>query len=420
MNPFRRLYREYREAFRSFSSNARLYLAGSFLLGVGANQISLLFSLYLKRMDYTEAAIGGVLATRALGSAIVALPASFIAARLNPRRLLPATAALCAAAYVTQSLLASGAGIIASVFLAGAFSTIFQVSSGPFFMRNSGERERVHLFSLNGALSMGTGLIGSLLGGILKDGLVALGAGEIAAYRVALLVGALFVLAAYVPFSRLKDSAPAEAAGTSFPVKETRPRGMEGIDVLLWMKLILPGFLVGLGAGLTIPYLNLYFKNSFGLGDSAIGAAVAAGQVATFLGMAAGPAVARRLGKPRSVFWTQALSVPLILVLAWVRALPLALLAYLARQMLMNMSTPIQDNFSLELVPPERQSLMNALKMLSWTGSWTIAAKLSGDLIYRSGFATSFALTAALYAASTLCYRLFFVKGSPRPASSAA
>ena len=69
-------------------------------------------------------------------------------------------------------------------------------------------------------------------------------------------------------------------------------------------------------------------------------------------------------------------------MLGWVRALPLALLAYLARQVLMNMSTPIQDNFALELVPPERQSLLNAVKMLSWTGSWTVAARISGELIF--------------------------------------
>jgi MFS family permease len=403
MTHIRRLFDDYGVAFRSFSPNARRFLSGMFLLGIGANQISLLFSLYLKRMDYTEAGIGAILATRALGSALVALPASMLAARFDSRRVLPVAALLTAAAYVAQSLCAAGAAIAAAVFMAGAISTVFQVTSGPFFMRNSGQAERMHLFSLNGALSMGTGLIGSLLGGALKDGLVSLGLAEIAAYRVALVVGAAFVLAAANPFSRIVTDPIVQST------RIQKLRRLEGIDPVLWFKLVFPGFLVGLGAGLTIPYLNLYFKNVFGLSDTAIGAAVAAGQIATFAGMAAGPAIAKRLGKPRAVFWTQMLSVPLILVLGWVHALPLAILAYLARQVLMNMSTPIQDNFSLELVPPERQSLMNAIKMLSWTGSWTIAARISGDLIYRNGFATSFALTASLYALSTLCYRLFFI-----------
>jgi len=405
VSTLRRIYDDYREAFTSFSPNARRFLAGMFLLGIGANQISLLFSLYLKRLAYTEAGIGAVLSTRALGSTLIALPASVLAARFDPRRLLPVAAAMTAAAYVAQSLFAAGAAISSAVFMAGALSTVFQVSSGPFFMRNSGERERQHLFSLNGALAMGTGLVGSLLGGGLKDGLVAMGFEELFAYRAGLLSGAAFVLAAVVPFSRIS---PAAAAPRSPTVRAGR---LDGIDVALWAKLIIPSFLVGMGAGLTIPYLNLYFKNVFGMSDALIGAAVAAGQIATFVGIAAGPLLAKRLGKPRAVFWTQILSVPLILVLGWVRALPVALLAYLARQVLMNMSSPIQDNFALELVPPERQSLLNAVKMLSWTGSWTIAARVSGELIYRGGFSTSFALTAGLYLASTVCYRVFFISG---------
>jgi len=406
----RLIFTDYVEAFRSFSPNARRFLSGMFLLGVGANQISLLFSLYLKRLDYTEAGIGAMLSMRALGSTLIALPASMLAARFDPRKLLPIAAVLAAAAYVAQSLSSSGSAISGAVFLAGAVSTVFQVSAGPFFMRNSGEKERMHLFSLNGALAMGTGLIGSLLGGGLKDGLVSLGFGELFSYRAGLLVGAAFVLAAFIPFSLIEPTLMVQRA------QSRRMKRFEGIDPVLWFKLILPGFLVGLGAGLTIPYLNLYFKNTFGMSDSGIGAAVAAGQIATFTGMTMGPAIARRFGKPRAIFWTQILSVPFILVLGWVRTLPLAILAYLVRQVLMNMSTPIQDNFSLELVPPERQSLMNALKMLSWTGSWTIAARLSGDLIYRSGFSTSFVLTASLYALSTVFYRIFFIsKKRPSP-----
>lgn len=421
------LAHEYKTAFASFSRNARLYLLGAFLLDIGANQISLLWSLYLRSIGYSTATIGQTLSMRALGSTLLALPASFIIARIDSRRLLPAAALLTAAAYISQSLVASGNLVFASVFMAGAFSTVFQVSAGPFFMKNSGPVERVHLFSLNAALSMGTGLIGSLAGGLLKDGLMTAGLAEVWAYRVALLAGAAFVVASFFPFSRIRpapEPAPKGEGDLSARPDELSTTGQfetpaasladprSRISALLWVKLILPGFLVGMGAGLTVPYLNLYFKLVFHLDDAAIGAAVAAGQVATFLGMAASPVVARRLGKAKSVVVTQAISIPLILVLAFVTSLPVALAAYLARQVLMNMSTPIQDNFSLELVSPQRQGIVNAMKMLAWTGSWTIAARISGDLINSGGFGTSFVLTASLYALSTLFFWLFFIRGA--------
>jgi MFS family permease len=467
----RSLWREYAEAFTSFSRNARLYLLGSFLLGIGANQISLLWNLYLKSIGYSPTVIGQTLSLKALGSAVLALPAAFFVARIDSRRLLPSAAFLVAAAYVAQSLALSVSVVSAAVFMAGAFSTVFQVSTGPFFMRNSGPRERIHLFSLNSALSMGTGLIGSLAGGFLKDGLVAAGVPETWAYRIGLLAGAAFVLAAFIPFARIdernamgdatKPGAPADgdcgatgaggtpgqagagatadpasrAGGTAAAVAGAAVAGAAGagavapagaangtkadrIGPALWVKLVLPGFLIGIGAGLTVPYLNLYFKLVFNLGDGAIGAAVAAGQVATFLGMAASPLLARKIGKARSVFVTQGVSIPLILVLAFVGSLPLALAAYLARQVFMNMSTPISDNFALELVPQSRQGLVNAVKMLAWTGSWAISARVSGGLIDSRGFAPSFVLTASCYALSTLLFWLFFIRGKPRQATA--
>ncbi len=428
MNPILRTISEYRDAFSNFTPNAKRFLAGNALVWIASNLVQLLFNLYLKEAGYAEGAIGALLSTRALGSALVALPASLFIARIAPERMLPAGAFLTAAAYAGQALLPSG-GVAASVLASGAFSTIFQVSAGPFFMRNSGEKERLLLFSLNGALSMLTGVVGSLLGGLARDLLApALGDGLLA-YRIALLAGTAFAAAAALPFARIDEGPakpPSGLAGPgpgrgAAPLPEAVPAALTAAPpaeaeppVSLYVRLLLPGFLTGMGAGLTIPYLNLYFKNVFFLTDSAIGGIVAAGQVATFIGMMAGPGIARRMGKPELVFWSQALSVPFILVLTWVRALPLVALAFLARQTLMNMSTPVSDAFGLGLVPPRRHHLLNALRMLNWTGSWMVAARVSGVLIEKSGFEASFVLTAALYTVSTALYGVFFVgKGKP-------
>jgi MFS family permease len=414
MGPLRKLATEYSGAFKLFTRDARLYLLGIFLVGIGSNLVSLLLALYLQRLGYDEGRIGSFLSIRALGSVLVALPASYLVARLDPRLLLPAAAAMTAAAYAAQGLAASGAGIGAGVLLGGSFTVVFQVAGGPFLMRRSGEKERIHLFALNGAMAFGTGVIGSLIAGLLKDGLAQATGDELLAYRATILLGAAFVLAGAIPFSRISPGkgdrgpeAPPEAGrGALARLLGLRSR----VDPILYLKLLLPGFLVGLGAGLTIPYINLYFKNVFALRDSAIGAAVAAGQVSTFLGMAAAPALARRLGRRRSIVLTQGLSVPFILMLTYAPSFPLVLAAYLARQALMNLSTPLQDSFSLERVPADQRHFMNALKMLLWTGSWMIAAKASGALILAGGFAPSFTATAALYAASTTLFWSFFLR----------
>jgi len=425
---------DYARAFKLFSRDARLFLLGNFLSGVGSNLVSLLLSLYLKRLGYNEGDIGAFLSARALGSVLVAVPASFLVARLDPRALLPAASALAAAAYAAQGLASSGEAIGAGVLLGGAFIAVFQVAGGPLLMQSSGEEERTHLFALNGALNFGTGVVGSLIAGLAKDGLAAWTGDELFAYRATILLGAAFLLSALLPFSRISAGSAGAGRGAYRPsgapaAMDSRPDRCAGragalagrlfgcssrIDPTLYLRALLPNFLTGMGAGLTIPYINLYFKNVFEMSDAAIGVAVAAGQVFTFFGIAAGPALSKRIGMSRSIVLTQALSVPFILVLTYAGAFPLVVAAYLARQALMNLSTPLQDNFLLELVPPDQQQLMNALKMLLWMGSWMVAARLSGSLIRDGGFAPSFTVTAALYVLSTSLFWACFIRGTAR------
>jgi MFS family permease len=284
---------------------------------------------------------------------------------------------------------------------------------------------------------MGTGMLGSLIGGLLRDGLVLAGAGGLLSYRIALLAGVAFILASLVPFAGIRGRGPAAAPAIPDDPAGTGPAGITVEDEdgrlrneavnpggaaagaadrvspdkpahIPWVKLLLPGFLIGTGAGLTIPWINLYFKDVFGLGDGVIGLLFALGQVGTFVGIAAGPAMARRFGTTGAIVWCQALSIPFIIVLAWLHWLPLVVLAYLARQSLMNMSTPILDSFSLEQVPASKRHLLNALRMLNWTGAWMFAAWLAGLLIGRWGYSPSFTATAICYTVGTVLFALFW------------
>jgi len=411
MRFFRQLLVEYKEAFSSFSRNARLFLLGNLLLGIGNNLVQLLLNLYLQKLGISENDIGTILALRALGSFLIALPASLIVARLNSRLLLASTTILTGIAFAGQGIFSSFGPLATSVFFSGAFFSLYQVAAGPFFMKNSGTKERVHLFSLNGALSMGTGVLGSLFGGICKESIFTLTGNEVFAYQVTLVLGALFIISAIFPFMGIRDQSDDSDGMTTNTGKKRRvPLGK--LNIGLFLKLLIPGFFVGMGAGLTIPYLNLYFKNSFQLDDTLIGVIFALGQVVTFLGMASGPPIALRLGKKMAIFLTQAISVPFILVLTYLRWLPLVVVAFLARQALMNMSSPIAENFTLEQIPPSQQHFMNACRMLNWTGSWMVSAKISGWIISEYGFAPSFTLTAVLYTLSSCLFWLFFIKKS--------
>ena len=126
------------------------------------------------------------------------------------------------------------------------------------------------------------------------------------------------------------------------------------------------------------------------------------------LGIMAGPVLSRRFGMVRTIVWTQLLSIPFMIILAYTYSLPLAFMAFLVRGALMNLGQPIGSNFSMELVKKHEHGLVNALMMLGWTSSWMVSAVVGGNLIERYGYTLPLMITVVLYIVSSILYYLFF------------
>jgi MFS family permease len=62
----------------------------------------------------------------------------------------------------------------------------------------------------------------------------------------------------------------------------------------------------------------------------------------------------------------------------------------------------------MELVAPEEQSLINALRMVGWTGMRAFAAFLGGRIIEHYSFRLSFTLTSLIYLVAALLFYIFF------------
>lgn len=394
---------EYKNIITSSSNDVKLFILGNLLFGIGVNLIGLLFNLYCKSLSFPESAIGKLLSSRAFGSALVTLPAAYLISRINIKYLFTFVPILTGVLYLAIAINNNFNAFIILTLTTGAFSTFFSVAAGPFIMNNTKIEHQMHFFSLNGAIGMLTGVIGNIIGGIFRDFVLFFNNEEILSYKISIGFGALIILLSTFTFAKIKYA------------KIERPTKKNIIfvkDVKIYFKLLLPALFIGIGAGLTIPYINLYFKNVFNMSDSLIGIIYGISQFFTFSGIMLGPLLARNLGKPFTIVITQAISIPFILILTYIKNPILVVLAFFIRGTLMNMASPLSDNFALENVPKEEQSLMNALKMFIWTFSWMISARISGNTIEKRGFAYSFTLTAILYAISTIFFSIFFIKKS--------
>ena len=196
---------KYFENLGLFSKNARLFLVGTFFMGMGFSGFMLLFNLYLKEMGFLESRIGNIITATTLGTLIMALPASVLIRKVPIKRLLLIATPIATFSYLIQVSTSTYHLIIAGGFMAGLAAVFSRVASGPFFMRNSTQKERPYLFSMQFALWLVAGIIGSLLAGFLPGIIERSGTVSYLAYRYTLYIFACLVLVALLPYSMIKE-----------------------------------------------------------------------------------------------------------------------------------------------------------------------------------------------------------------------
>ena len=408
MRPLRAAWRDYREAVARFTPPARGLLATEALLWTGHGVSQVLFNLYLLEAGLGPPAVGHAISLLGVGFALATLPASVLARRWGLRRTILLGVAVDGLGQLLRCLSPWTPVMFAASALVGVGQSFIQVAAAPFMSEHSTPRERTHLFSTFFALSLVAGVAGSLLGGWLPRGLEHLpslaGPGLLGAYRLTLAAGAAFSLAGLLPLARLG-------------VREDRGRGIlsEPMSPEVRRRLVpigVNGLLIGAGAGLVIPFMNLYFAQRFRCSSAQIGSFFSVAQLSTAAAALLAPATARRFGKLRSAVAAQLLSLPFLVTLGFENRLGVAVAAFWVRATLMQASTPLLGTFVMEALPPEQRATATGVINLLWNVGWAASATLAGGAIQRFGYSVPFAITATLYAAAALYFYSAF-RGTP-------
>lgn len=400
MNPAAGL-RDFREAARAFSRPARHYLLAELLAWTGNGVFAVLFNLLLVESGLSEAFVGRALSVSGLGLALAALPAGWVAERHGRLRCLRAGAALFAGGLLVRALFPQPAAILFAGFLVGVGQAGLQIAGAPFLTEHSSARERTHLFTTFFATALLAGVAGNALGGSLPHALRALAPIELAtAYRVTLLLGALVAAAAVWPLLRLRGLPDAPLVHDDTPVPPEAKRRLAPIALNF--------LLVGFGAGLVIPFMNLYFANRHHCSSLQIGVFFSFAQVFTALASLVGPALARRFGKLRTAVASELLSLPFLVTLGLETGLPVAVAAFWLRATFMQAASPLIQAFVMEALPPALRARSTSLNNLVWNIGWAVSATLAGSMIQWFGYEVPFFCTAALYLIAALTFYAAF------------
>ena len=195
-----------------------------------------------------------------LGMAVTALPAGWLADRFGRRATLRAGSLVVAVGLLARALSLSSWALFGSTLLIGAGQALVTIAASPFMIENSNEPERTHLFSMHFVVILLGGLLGNLMGGelpgLFERGLPLLASSPLLSYRWALVVGALASALAVWPLSLVREAPLHE--------REVHPVARARDHAGLLGRLVLNFLLMGMGAGLIMPFFNLYFAQRYG------------------------------------------------------------------------------------------------------------------------------------------------------------
>lgn len=407
--PFSRLSRvlaNYFDRVSAFQPNARLYLTSVILTGAAMGVYRLLFNFYVLSLGYDEALLGTLITTSSLTALLSALPMGYLVDNIGHKTALIMGTAVLALAVGGMVLFPSALTFVLMNIVLGLAQSLTGVTMGPFLMENSGEKERTYLFSFTSGLQMASAFFGNWIGGYLPTWISTL-QGSIptspSAYGGALAAIAIAGSVGILPLLFLRPVRIARDKRSVFA-----PLAYFGQNSRLLGKLILPMLVTSLGAGLIMPFMNVFFRNVHHQPDPVIGAMFAWGSLAMGIGLLIAPPLADRFGKIQLVVITQALSIPFLIMLGFAPWFAVSAAAYYIRLTLMNMSLPVYQTFVMEKVEPSARATVASLVSMANNVGWAFSPQISGWIQVNYGFQPAFAATLVLYIISIYLYWRFF------------
>ncbi len=435
--------RRYARSFTGFERDARIFLVTTLVYGVALSLWWVDFNLYLVALGLDPAFVGMAATASSAAGVVFAFPAAILSDRIGRRLVLALGTGGATLGIVGLLLTTEPAAILLLAGVVGAANQVFFIVQSPLLMERSRPEHRNELFSLQFAISNVTnvgaallgGAIAAILGGAAGSGSGS-GAGDPSTYRVLLVVMAAAAALATLTVLALRDDRPRRRrdwrtleqrpvdgwAGEPIAARpDARPAAARrsarlGIprpsDPRTFWRLLFPGFLIALGAGQVIPFLNVFIERKFGLDLAALNVIFAITSLGTAIAIMVQPALARRFGKVGSVTLVQAASIPFLVVLGFSPILSTVILAMAVRNSLMNAGNPIANAFAMEQLRPGERATYAATGGLLWSLGWVIAGPwysvLQHWLGFEAGYTVNFVTIVILYSLGTWLYWHWF------------
>lgn len=369
----------------------------------------LLYNLYLHLLGYSDSFIGGMISLHSLGVLLFCIPAAFLARKYSHRTMLLVSISFVALFQFLRAVFPNEFLVPLFNLVLGLAVSAVRVIPAVLLMRFSCTEERAFVFGFHAALSMFGIMLGNYLGGHLPNLLrlassmfeATLSLGD--AYQASLSLGSVLTAVSVFFYAKLSVH-EVQCSSSKSIVEEFLSQIPSRERAAHIFKVIAPHLIVGIGAGAVIPFIPLYLHQTFSATSAEIGSTMSLVQSAVVVGYLLSPMISRRFGVLKSIIIVQLASLPFMAIMGFSSNFVIVSLAFLLRNVLMNMSGPFVEQYHMENVREEEREFTSSLDIFFWNLSWAIMPAMAGFVIEHFGYQPLFLVTIGFYALSSVVY----------------
>ncbi len=393
----------------NFSRDIRLFLLYNLLANVGWGVFALIFNLYLRELGLREDDMGAFSAAQTLAMAGGAATMGVVLDRLGIWRAVVAGVSVFLLASLGLALAEEPPVLLVLSAISGVGLAYLFTATMPFIIAWARHSERQYVSTIAFSVISLSTTLGSLLGGFLPG---VLPGQDVTTYRWTLIAGTLIAALGLAPLFRLGAARKGYGLPDPTAAKEAtdlHERRRVRRDMMVF---VLVGGLMAVGAGMVIPFYNVYLT-TLGADATLVGYIYALGGLsAALIGLLA-PTVSRHLGSLWGVALVRLSVAPFYLALMLAPGLPLAAVAHIVRQTSISMAWPIDSTFIAEVLPPKARSQVYGLRSAAWNLGYSGASLLAGILIVRVGYEVTF-LDLIVFSVVAMAIFVGYYAGHPR------
>jgi len=374
----------------------------------------LVLNIFLRKQGFSDPEIASYNSLRFIGALTFALPLGIYirGKKLKPFFILAALIVPLTSVLIIESVYREIIPLIKFAFLLwGIGMMLMRVCSLPFIIRNTTSDNSTEALSLSASTwSLATIFSGIIISGL--DWVNNLSIGNWILYfnerTILWIITTLSISALFFAFRISENGYKSNTSNTNILSL------YKNYDWIIIIKALSPMIMISIGAGLTIPYVNLFFNSIFNLSSSQFSILGSITSFLVFIFSLMVPSIRKKYGYWFTIVVVQALSICCLIIMALMElyvsypfALSIAITAFIFRQPLMHMAHPASNELLMNYVGEKNQELISALSSSLWSASWFISAKIFERLrLLDYRYYEIFLITAGLYIVGNIFFAL--------------